>query len=100
MADEQLDRAITNLSVLTLRKLDIKEMHLYSKEVGIDLKKEFTIDKKFLENHTKDQLKDLATELKNTLFKNGKKEECISSFTDSGFDLNVTPKAVISALKR
>jgi len=100
---QKLDELIITVSAITIKELDDKDLKMLADSVGVDLSKHFTIDKEFIELHTKDQMIELAEEIglaKHLILQNikewqkGKNEEIVSMFTDKGFNLQIVPKIV------
>lgn len=62
--DEELDNAIALISQSALRRVDLKELILISRDFEVDVKKHFGITEDYLKLYTKVQLLDLIDELK------------------------------------
>ncbi len=58
----ELDKAIELISGTALRKVDLKELILISRNFGVKIKKHFKITEDYLKIYTKDQLGDLIQE--------------------------------------
>ncbi len=62
--EKELDKAIALMSRSALRRVDLKELIVVSRNFNVDIKKHFAITKEFLELYTKAQLEDLIKEFK------------------------------------
>ena len=61
--EDELDNALALMSRNALRKVDLKELVLISREFKVDIKKHFVITEEFLKMHTISQLDSLIVEL-------------------------------------
>jgi len=94
----ELDKESFELMTRYIKEIGQDDMKTVSKETGLDWSKHWTIDEEFLELHTKEQLIDLAKELKLgkdfiEASKNVKKGELIEEFMDQDLNKKV-PKIV------
>ena len=94
----ELDQISFEMMIGYIKDIGQDDMKTVSKETGLDWSKHWTIDEEFLELHTKDQLIDLAKELKMEkefieASKNAKKGELIEEFMDQNLNRKV-PKIV------
>ena len=93
-----LDQSSFEMMTKYIKDIGQDDMKTVSKETGLDWSKHWTIDEEFLELHTKDQLIDLAKELKMEkefieTSKNAKKGEIIEEFMNQKLPKKV-PKIV------
>ena len=94
----ELDQISFEMMIGYIKDIGQDDMKTVSKETGLDWIKHWTIDEEFLELHTKDQLIDLAKELKMEkefieTSKNAKKGEIIEEFMNQKLPKKV-PKIV------
>ncbi len=72
-----LDNVVAALSKNALRRVDLKNLVLISRNFGVDIKTDFAITEDYLKMYTKDQLNDLIKEFKLEEAGNVKKAELI-----------------------
>ncbi len=77
--ESELDDTIRILSKKALRRVDLKELTIISRNFKVDIKKHFKITKEYLELYTKDQLIELIEEFKLSVDADDPKVKTISS---------------------
>ncbi|MDJ0766790.1 MAG: ParB/RepB/Spo0J family partition protein [Myxococcota bacterium] len=93
MSEKTLDKEIQKTTVEYLQAMDLKDLKHQALSVGTDLKKDFGINRDFLELYTVDGLTKLARELKTDVSNAKKKGDFVATILES--DKGGVPKAVM-----